>query len=113
MILYRFVFIPISGFHLSGVVWTYPPSSSDLFSTNTSTNSNNNTTSNGNNGNIVAAPAGPGLIVAAVNVGAAGNVGVQPIRLSSAERDANANNGSANYPIEENKKYKVSVSFDR
>lgn len=35
----------------------------------------------------------------------------QPLRLPSVDRDTN--NAGTNYPAEENKCYKVSVSFDR
>lgn len=36
----------------------------------------------------------------------------QPMRLPSVDRDTN-NNAGTNYPAEENKCFKVSVSFDR
>lgn len=82
----------ITGFHLSGIVWTYPPSSIDYGNHH----SNNNSSYGGQIGN------GNNLIGQQ-----------QPtVRMSSTERDT-ANNGGVNYPIEENKKYKVSVSFDR
>ena len=35
-----------------------------------------------------------------------------PLRLST-ERSDSTNNNGVNYPVEENKKYQVSVSFDR
>lgn len=97
------------GFHLSGIVWTYPPpppsndndannhngtaghhsfssqiSSGTLYNNNVG-NGNNNNYHNGNGG------------------GGSNNNHHQSIRLSSSDRDI----------IEENKKYKVSVSFDR
>lgn len=76
----------ITGFHLSGIVWTYPPTSIDYG------NSNNNSSYAGQIGN------GSNLIGQQ-----------QPTaRMSSTERDT-----SNHFPIEENKKYKVSVSFDR
>lgn len=79
---------------MSGIVWTYPPSSTDYG--NHHNNSNNNSSYAGqiSNGNNVTAPQQPN------------------VRMSSTDRDT-GNNGGVNYPVEENKKYKVSVSFDR
>lgn len=81
---------------MSGIVWTYPPSSIDYGNHHNSNSNNNNSSYGGQIGN------GNNLIGQQ-----------QPtVRMSSTERDT-ANNGGVNYPIEENKKYKVSVSFDR
>lgn len=137
-----------TGFHLSGVVSTYPPNASDANATSSVSSSTLTTNNIGNNNNNVQPAAG-------VAAAAAAAVGVQPLALVpiqqpiiqlnphhavrgpvpiiavAVERDAAAvavaaaaaaassssssssNNSGANYPPDENRKYKVSVSFDR
>lgn len=143
--IFIFLSLPKTGFHLSGIVWTYPPNGSSGPTSSSSAASSNygngtyghaSNSTNNNNANAFGGPAlavlpnvggvvpGPAAVVAAAAAAAAaannGNnnlIGNQqavhqhPMRLSSAERDS-SNNG-ANYPLDENKKYNVSVSFDR
>uniref|UniRef100_A0A1L8DB63 SWIM-type domain-containing protein n=1 Tax=Nyssomyia neivai TaxID=330878 RepID=A0A1L8DB63_9DIPT len=90
------------GFHLSGTVWTYPPNTNDVSSGGQST-----TTSQQSNGNIIGHPQQQP------------QHHQQAIRLP-VDRDGSSHNGAGggaaggvSYSMEENKKYKVSVSFDR
>lgn len=114
------------GFHLSGIVWTYTPNGvTTSSSTSTSSTSASNYGTNSNSSNSANAFGGPalpnggaaGAAGAAVNNGNNNLIGNQqalqphPMRLSSTERDSSSN--GANYPLDENKKYNVSVSFDR
>lgn len=99
------------GFHLSGIVWTYPPNSIDAITTsNTSSSSNSNNTGsnsfNANGGNNIAQNANN-----LVGHPHQQQLPHQQLRTST-ERDG-INNNNSNYPIEENKKFKVSVNFDR
>lgn len=124
---------------MSGIVWTYPPNGSAAAAaaaaaSSASSSANygsgnyghaNNNNANNNNVHAFGGPAlpalpnvaGPAAAAAAVNNGINNIIGNQqavqqhPMRLSSAERDSSGN--GANYPSDENKKYNVSVSFDR
>lgn len=82
-----------TGFHLSGIVWTYPQN--DFTNTNsTAIHIRSNSFVHNNGINLI------------------GSHQQQQQHRSSTDRDS-SNNGGVSYSVEENKKYKVSVSFDR
>lgn len=151
-----------TGFHLSGIVWTYPPSgggSSNAASSHGQSNSSNSTNNNNSNpfavvgaagahiaqgpynrladgvnnveafvaannanNNLIAPQQQPGAPAPALpqpHIVQAGQQQPVPIqqqmagmRMPSTERDT-TNNSFVNQPLNENKKYNVSVSFDR
>lgn len=126
---------------MSGIVWTYAPNGSSNHSTNYIHNSPSNSTNNNNiagiHPHIAQRPynrlADGNGAVANNNNGNNNLIGhhqqqqpppVPPpgqpqqqqqmpgVRLPSAERDT-TNNSGVNHQMEENKKFKVSISFDR
>lgn len=84
---------------MSGIVWTYPPNEDDA--SKSGGGAQNSFSSQISNGALY----GNGNYQNGQNGGAAGgnHQSISTMRLSSSERDV----------IEENKRYKVSVSFDR
>lgn len=148
------LYIRFIGFHLSGIVWTYPPNGNgnNNASNNHGQNNSSNSTNNNNNSNPFAVVGGAHIAQGPYNRMADGvnNVDAfannvnnnliapqqqqqpvvpvpgqqqqqQPvpmqqqmigIRMPSTERDT-INNSFINQSMNENKKYNVSVSFDR
>lgn len=99
-------YISFSGFHLSGVVWSYPPNdASGATLGGGSASGGAGTAGNGyqqGGGALVPSPSVVArLLVADRDNGNAGGQG------------GSSTSGNAAFPIEENKCYKVSVSFDR
>lgn len=84
----------ITGFHLSGVVWTYPPTSGAIVAPDTTNDNSYGINHNGHNGNPQHQQQPPG----------------RGERINGDGSAANSNNG---YQPEVNKKFHVSVSFDR
>lgn len=96
--------LSILGFHLSGVVWSYPPNEASGATLGGSASAGANASGNG----YQQQQQGGGGLVPSPSVVA---------RLLVADRENGNGQGgsssSAAFPVEENKCYKVSVSFDR